>query len=32
MFISYVDGNFCMFENEMDVENFFEFLNCQHKV
>ena len=31
MYKRYVDDIFCMFENEKDAENFFEFLNCQHK-
>ena len=31
MYKRYVDDIFCMFGNEKDAENFFEFLNCQHK-
>ena len=31
MYKHYVDDIFCMFGNENDAENFFEFLNCQHK-
>ena len=31
MYKRYVDDSFCMSENENDAENFFEFLNCQHK-
>ena len=27
----YVDDIFCMFGNEKDAENFFEFLSCRHK-
>ena len=27
----YVDDIFCMFGNEIDEENVFEFLNCRHK-
>ena len=27
----YVHDIFCMFGNEKDVENLFEFLNCRHK-
>ena len=27
----YVDDVFCLFGNEKDAENFFEFLNCQHE-
>ena len=27
----YVDDIFCMFGNEKDADNFFEFLNCLHK-
>ena len=27
----YVDDIFCMFRNEKDAENFFEFLNCRHE-
>ena len=27
----HVDDIFFMFGNEKDAENFFEFLNCQHK-
>ena len=30
MYKCYVDDIFCMFGNEKDVENFFEFLNCRH--
>ena len=28
MYKHYVDDIFCMFRNEKDAENFFEFLNC----
>ena len=28
----YVDDIFCMFGNEKDAENLFEFLNCQHQI
>ena len=31
MYKRYVDDIFCMFGNVKDTENFFEFLNCQHK-
>ena len=31
MYKRYVDNIFCMFGNEKDAENFFEFLNCRHK-
>ena len=31
MYKRYVDDIFCMFGNEKDAENFFEFLNCRHK-
>ena len=31
MYKRYTDDIFCMFGNEKDAENFFEFLNCQHK-
>ena len=31
MYKRYVDDIFCMFGNEKDAENFFEFLNCQRK-
>ena len=31
MYKRYVDDIFCMFGNEKDAENFFEFLNCQHQ-
>ena len=31
MYKRYVHDIFCMFGNEKDAENFFEFLNCQHK-
>ena len=31
MYKRYVDDIFCMFRNENDAENFFEFLNCWHK-
>ena len=27
----YVDNILCIFENEKDAENFFEFVNCQHE-
>ena len=30
MYKRYVDDIFCMFRNEKDAENFFEFLNCRH--
>ena len=30
MYKRYVDDIFCIFENEKDAENFFEFHNCQH--
>ena len=32
MYKLYIDDIFCMFGNEKDAENFFEFLNCQQKV
>ena len=31
MYKRYVDDIFCMFGNEKDAENFFEFLHCRHK-
>ena len=31
MYKHYVDDIFCMFGNENDAENFFEFLHCRHK-
>ena len=31
MYKRYVDDISCMFRNEKDAENFFEFLNCCHK-
>ena len=31
MYKRYVDDIFCMLGNEKDAENFFEFLDCQHK-
>ena len=31
MYKRYVDHIFCMFLNEKDAENLFQFLNCQHK-
>ena len=31
MYKRYVDDIFCIFENERDGENFFEFLKCHHK-
>ena len=31
MYKRYVDDIFCMFRNENNAENFFEFLNCWHK-
>ena len=31
MYKRYVDDIFCMFRNEKDAENFFEFLNCCYK-
>ena len=31
MYKRYVDDNFCMFGNEKDAENIFEFLNCRNK-
>ena len=31
MYKRYVDEIFCIFGNEKNAENFFEFLNCRHK-
>ena len=31
MYKHYVDEIFCIFGNEKNAENFFEFLNCRHK-
>ena len=31
MYKRYVDDTFCISGDEKDAENFFEFLNCQHK-
>ena len=31
MYKRYVDDTFCMFGNEKDAKNLFEFLTCQHK-
>ena len=31
MYKRYVDNIFCIFGNKEGAENFFEFLNCQHK-
>ena len=31
MYKRYVDKIFCIFGNEKNAENFFEFLNCRHK-
>ena len=31
MYKRYVDDIFCMFRTEKDVENLFEFCNCQHQ-
>ena len=31
MYKRYADEIFCIFGNEKNAENFFEFLNCRHK-